>query len=68
MPSTRACDLLCTGSETTEQDYLDIVDAVVAAVESGRLAHARVADAAARVERLRQGLRACGGRARPSGG
>ena len=48
------CDLLCTGSETTEQDYLDIVDAVVAAVESGRLAHARVADAAARVARLRR--------------
>ena len=48
------CDLLCTGSETTEQDYLAIVDAVVAAVESGRLAHARVADAAARVERLRR--------------
>jgi beta-N-acetylhexosaminidase len=48
------CDLLCTGSETTEDDYLAIVDAVVAAVESGRLARARVADAAGRVERLRR--------------
>jgi len=48
------CDLLCTGSETTEQDYLDIVDTVVAAVESGRLPHVRVADAAARVQRLRR--------------
>ncbi|HET7800295.1 MAG TPA: glycoside hydrolase family 3 N-terminal domain-containing protein, partial [Humibacillus xanthopallidus] len=48
------CDLLCTGSETTEEDYLAIVDALVAAVESGRLAPARVADAAARVERLRR--------------
>ena len=47
------CDLLCTGSETTEHDYLDIVDTIVAAVESGRLAQARVADAAARVQRLR---------------
>jgi beta-N-acetylhexosaminidase len=48
------CDLLCTGSETTEADYLAIVDAVVGAVESGRLPHDRLADAAARVERLRQ--------------
>jgi beta-N-acetylhexosaminidase len=48
------CDLLCTGSETSESDYLEIVDAVVAAVESGRLAHERVADAAVRVQRLRQ--------------
>ncbi len=35
------CDLLCTGSETTEEDYLDIVDTVVAAVESGRLSRTR---------------------------
>jgi beta-N-acetylhexosaminidase len=48
------CDLLCTGSETTEEDYLGIVDAIVAAVESGRLSHARVADAAERVARLRR--------------
>ena len=47
------CDLLCTGSETTEEDYLAVVETVVAAVESGRLERARVADAAARVERLR---------------
>jgi beta-N-acetylhexosaminidase len=50
------CDLLCTGSETTEADYLAIVESVVAAVESGRLPHARLADAAARVERLRRGF------------
>jgi beta-N-acetylhexosaminidase len=48
------CDLLCTGSETSEDDYLAVVDAVVAAVESGRLDRTRLADAAARVERLRR--------------
>ena len=62
------CDLLCTGSETTEQDYLDIVDTIVAAVESGRLAQARVADAAERVAAAAQGLRTCDGQARPCGG
>ncbi|MEO7448891.1 MAG: beta-N-acetylhexosaminidase, partial [Humibacillus sp.] len=47
------CDLLCTGSETTEEGYLAVVDAVVAAASTGRLDPARLADAAARVQRLR---------------
>jgi len=48
------CDLLCTGSETTEEEYVAILDAIVEAVESGRLSHTRVADAAERVSRLRK--------------
>ena len=48
------CDLLCIGSDTTEEQFLEVVETVLAAVESGRLAEARVADAAQRVDRLRR--------------
>lgn len=46
------CDLLCLGSETTEEGYLAVVAAVVAAVSSGRLDRGRLEEAAARVDRL----------------
>lgn len=46
------CDLLCTGSETTEADYLAVLDAVVAAVLDGRLPLARLRDAGDRAVSL----------------
>lgn len=46
------CDLLCVGSETTEDCYLAVVEAVVEAAASGRLPVARLEDAAARVALL----------------
>ena len=47
------CDLLCLGSETEEGTVEAVLDALVAAVESGKLAAERLADADARVSRLR---------------
>lgn len=46
------CDLLCVGSETTEECYLSVVDAVVEAAMSGRLPVDRLEEAAARVALL----------------
>jgi beta-N-acetylhexosaminidase len=46
------CDLLCIGSETTEDELLAVVDAVVAAVADGRLPVSRLEDAADRVALL----------------
>ncbi|WP_076263919.1 beta-N-acetylhexosaminidase [Intrasporangium flavum] len=46
------CDLLCIGSETTEAELLAVVDAVVAAVDEGRLPVSRLEDAADRVALL----------------
>ncbi|GAA2470313.1 beta-N-acetylhexosaminidase [Terrabacter carboxydivorans] len=46
------CDLLCVGSETTEECYLEVVDAVVEAAASGRLPVARLEEAVARVALL----------------
>lgn len=46
------CDLLCTGSDTTQSGYAEVVDAVVAAVVGGRLGEGRVREAARRVARL----------------
>ena len=46
------CDHLCIGSETTEDVVDEIERAVLAAVEDGRLADARVRDAADRVVAL----------------
>jgi beta-N-acetylhexosaminidase len=46
------CDLLCIGAETSHEDYLAVVDAVVSAVEDGRLDAERVARAAARAGTL----------------
>lgn len=46
------CDLLCVGSETTEDCYLAVVEAVVGAAESGRLPVARLEDAVSRVALL----------------
>lgn len=45
-------DLLCLGSETTQEGYLQVLDAVVAAVLSGRLPVARLRDAAKRTALL----------------
>lgn len=52
------CDLLCIGTENTDDQLAEIEDAIVAAVESGRLAEARVDEAAARVLALTAELRA----------
>lgn len=46
------CDLLCTGSETTEQQFLEVVEAVVDAVTTGRLERPRLEEAVGRVDRL----------------
>ena len=50
------CDLLCIGSETTEDEFLEVVAAVVAAVAAGRLTARRLEDAAARVRLLSRGF------------
>ncbi|MBC9820369.1 beta-N-acetylhexosaminidase [Terrabacter sp. MAHUQ-38] len=54
------CDLLCVGSETTEECYLAVVDAVVDAATSGRLPVGRLEDASARVALLSKGFGAPG--------
>ncbi|OFE18382.1 hypothetical protein BA895_12190 [Humibacillus sp. DSM 29435] len=46
------CDLLCVGSETSEEEFLEVVDAVVTAVGVGRLDRARLEQAVSRVDRL----------------
>lgn len=46
------CDLLCLGTGGTREQLDEIVDAVVAAVDAGRLETSRVAEAAERVARL----------------
>jgi beta-N-acetylhexosaminidase len=46
------CDLLCLGSETSEQLVIDIVSAVVTAVSDGRLPLHRLRSAASAVDRL----------------
>mgnify|MGYP001202323379 CR=1 FL=1 len=48
-------DLLCLGSATSPQRYAEVRDAVHAAVETGRLPAARVAQAAGRVRALAAG-------------
>ncbi|RKT79531.1 beta-N-acetylhexosaminidase [Terracoccus luteus] len=48
------CDLLCVGSRTTEAEYGEVLDALVAAVEQGRLPLERVREAAARVDAVAQ--------------
>lgn len=45
-------DALCLGAESYETDARAVVDALVAAVRSGDLAEDRLAEAAARVERI----------------
>ncbi len=50
------CDLLCIGTENTDQQLADIEAAIDAAVASGDLDAARVADAAQRVRDLADGL------------
>lgn len=52
------CDLLCIGTENTDEQLSEIEDAIVAAVEAGRLPASRVAGAAARVLGLAADLRA----------
>jgi beta-N-acetylhexosaminidase len=49
-------DLLCLGRDNSEQDYLAVREALVAAVRDGTLAGERLEDAADRVARLRGGL------------
>jgi len=56
-------DLLCLGRDGSEDDYLAVRDALVAAVRDGALDGARLEEAADRVARLRGGL----ARARLSG-
>jgi beta-N-acetylhexosaminidase len=46
------CDLLCIGSDTTEEQFLGVVDAVLHALERGRLEPARIEQAASRVGAL----------------
>lgn len=46
------CDLLCIGSDNTDAQLDEIVDAVEDAIRSGRLAAERVREAAARVREL----------------
>lgn len=59
------CDLLCIGSETTDELVGEVIAAIDAAITAGRLSAERVADAAGRVralarrlERLRSDIRA----------
>jgi len=56
-------DLLCLGRDGSEDDYLAVRDALIAAVRDGALDGARLEEAADRVARLRGGL----ARTRPSG-
>jgi beta-N-acetylhexosaminidase len=49
-------DLLCLGRDGTEDDYLAVREALVAAVRDGALDGARLEEAADRVARLRGGL------------
>ena len=49
-------DLLCLGRDGTEDDYLAVRQALVAAVRDGTLDGARLEEAAGRVARLRGGL------------
>ena len=49
-------DLLCLGRDGTEDDYLAVREALVAAVRDGTLDGARLEEAADRVARLRGGL------------
>ena len=56
-------DLLCLGRDGSEDDYLAVREALVAAVRDGTLAGARLEEAADRVARLRGGL----ARTRPDG-
>jgi beta-N-acetylhexosaminidase len=46
------CDLLCLGSETTEELVAEVVAAIVDAVSEGRLALQRLEEAASSVDRL----------------
>ncbi len=46
------CDLLCLGSETTGSALDEVVDAVLVAVEQGRLQEERLVEASGRVVRL----------------
>jgi beta-N-acetylhexosaminidase len=50
------CDLLCVGSETTEDCYLAVIEALVEAAASGRLPVERLEEAAARVALLSKGF------------
>ena len=46
------CDLLCLGTETSDELISEIIRAVSDAIDAGRLSAERVADAAGRVRRL----------------
>ncbi|WP_235500469.1 glycoside hydrolase family 3 protein [Leifsonia sp. Root227] len=52
------CDLLCIGTENTDDQLTEIEDAIVAAIEGGRLPASRVEEAAGRVLALTAELRA----------
>ena len=57
-------DLLCLGRDGSEDDYLAVREALVAAVRDGTLDGARLEEAADRVARLRGGLARAAGRSR----
>ena len=52
-------DLLCLGPIPDEHDVAAIIDAIVGAVQHGRLSRARLEESSARVARLRQWLAGC---------
>lgn len=52
------CDLLCIGTENTDEQLSEIEDAILAAIDDRRLSAARVDEAAARVLSLTAELRA----------
>jgi beta-N-acetylhexosaminidase len=60
-------DLLCLGRDQDQQMYLDVRDALVAAVRSGRMPGERLEDAGARVAALRSWTATAAGRGRADG-
>ncbi|MET0725663.1 MAG: beta-N-acetylhexosaminidase [Leifsonia sp.] len=61
------CDLLCIGTENTDEQLADIEARILDAVASGRLAADRIAEAAQRVRRLGADTNAAIGAAVPVG-
>jgi beta-N-acetylhexosaminidase len=52
---TAGCDLLCIGTENTDEQLEEIEDTIVAAIETGSITRARLEDAASRVHSLAAG-------------
>ncbi len=62
------CDLLCLGTENTDNELVAIERAVNGAVAEGTLARTRVSEAVSRVQRLATNLEAAGAAAGPPPG